>query len=262
MKFTLANVFNGAFSAAGKGFVPLLVVTLLLYLLPNQLMVWGLHFGLGVDVGSPQVFQPGVMGIYAGVMLVVYVLLFMQMSAVYEICLLSNANKPVKLGEVLRHSLGNAVPIFVIYLLCALGWMVSGLLLFIPALVFGTIFSVVVPAYVAEKPGIFGAFSRSRALTKGHRWGIFGLWLIVLIIYCVLAAMVEAPILMPVFKASFEAARTGVRAPTPAPSLIGMTIMAVVFSAIWVVMLSINASVYSCLRGEKDGRRDVEKIFE
>jgi len=255
-------VFNGAFSSVGKGFGPLAIVTILLHFLPNQMLVWGLHFGMGVELGTAQVLQPNVIGIYIGGLLAIYVLLFMQMSAVYEICMLANANKPVKLGEVLAHSLGNALPIFVIYLLCFLAWMILGLFFLIPALVFGTIFSVVVPAYVAEKPGIFGAFSRSGALTKGHRWGIFGLWLMLLIIYFIVAGLVEAPVLMPVFKASFEAARTGVAAKPPAPSLIGMTIMAVALSAIWVVMLSFNASVYSCLRGEKDGRREVEKVFE
>ena len=39
-----------------------------------------------------------------------------------------------------------------------------------------------VPALVVEKTGVFGAFGRSAELTKGHRWAIFGLALVVWLI--------------------------------------------------------------------------------
>ena len=38
---------------------------------------------------------------------------------------------------------------------------------------------VFVPAIVAENAGPVGCFGRSRSLTKGHRWGIFGILLLV-----------------------------------------------------------------------------------
>jgi hypothetical protein len=36
-----------------------------------------------------------------------------------------------------------------------------------------TAWFVIIPAAVVERVGIFGAFSRSGRLTKGHRWAIF-----------------------------------------------------------------------------------------
>ena len=265
MSFTLSNVFGGAFSSLRKGFVPLLVVTVVLYLLPTQLISVGLRPGLGATWGTLQQFQGNALLIYVAASLVMYFLAFMHISAVYEVCVLTAAGKPVKLGEVFVHSLGNAVPIFVIYLLCALGWFIGLALIIVPAFIFGTLFSVVIPAYVTEKPGIFGAFSRSRALTKGHRWGIFGLWVLMVVIFYILMMVIEVPIIVPMLQASFKAAHMG--RPTPAPVLPSFPMMlalGVGFSLIWVVILSINASAYSCLRAGKErlSANRVEKVFE
>jgi len=39
-----------------------------------------------------------------------------------------------------------------------------------------------VPVLIQERRGVFGSMSRSRALTKGSRWSLFGLFLILIII--------------------------------------------------------------------------------
>src|SRR3546814_19979116 len=41
--------------------------------------------------------------------------------------------------------------------------------------------AVVAPALVEERTGVFGAFGRRRELTKGARWKVFGLELILLV---------------------------------------------------------------------------------
>ena len=57
------------------------------------------------------------------------------------------------------------------------------ILLIIPGLILITIWSVVVPVVVLEKPGVFDSFGRSRELVRGHGWQVFGTlvlaWLIV-----------------------------------------------------------------------------------
>jgi hypothetical protein len=59
-------------------------------------------------------------------------------------------------------------------------------LLLVPGLILMTIWVVTVPSAVMEKTGVFGAFTRSSDLTRGHRWSIFGVvvvyFLIVIII--------------------------------------------------------------------------------
>lgn len=264
MTFTFANVINGGFSNLGKGFVPLLLSALALYIVPNLLIYGGLQYAMGVPMWTAQSFQGASAGLSIGAMLLADLLMLAHMSATYEICILVQANKPVKLGEVIAHAFGNVFPILLIYLLCIVGWVISGILLFIPAIVFGLVFSVVIPAYVAEKPGIFGAFSRSRALTKNHRWALFGIWLLAIIVFYIALMVVEIPMMAPVFMGAFEAASHGRQYVPQTPNFILLAIVSVLFSAVWVAMLSINASVYSCLRAEKDGLSGarVEKVFE
>ncbi|WP_174300955.1 hypothetical protein [Caulobacter sp. S45] len=67
------------------------------------------------------------------------------------------------------------------------------LLLIFPALMLATAWLVVVPAAACEKTGVFRTFGRSAELTKGHRWAVF--WLLVVLwvaslIVIVLAALV------------------------------------------------------------------------
>jgi hypothetical protein len=52
--------------------------------------------------------------------------------------------------------------------------------------------AVTLPAVVGETSNIFRAFGRSRALTRGNRWRIFGLALLVLLLLMVLDGVLIA----------------------------------------------------------------------
>lgn len=49
---------------------------------------------------------------------------------------------------------------------------------------------VAVPSLVADRTGVFGAFSRSAELTRGNRWRIFALFVVVWIIAMVIGAVI------------------------------------------------------------------------
>ncbi len=59
-------------------------------------------------------------------------------------------------------------------ILAGIGIAIGLVLLIIPGLILITIWAVVVPAVVLEKPGVFAAFGRSRELVRGHGWPVFG----------------------------------------------------------------------------------------
>ena len=59
--------------------------------------------------------------------------------------------------------------------------MMIGLLLVIPALILYVMWFVAIPVCVVEQLGPFRSLGRSRQLTKGHRWKILGLLLVILI---------------------------------------------------------------------------------
>jgi hypothetical protein len=57
--------------------------------------------------------------------------------------------------------------------LLALGTLLFSLLLFVPGMIFFTIFSLVGPALVMEDRKVISAFRRSRQLVRGHFWLVF-----------------------------------------------------------------------------------------
>jgi hypothetical protein len=60
----------------------------------------------------------------------------------------------------------------------------------VPAVILFLMWFVAVPACVVERLGPFYSLGRSRALTKGHRWKIFGLQLVLLIAALVIGILV------------------------------------------------------------------------
>ena len=70
------------------------------------------------------------------------------------------------------------------------------ILLIIPGLILITIWSVVIPVVVLEKPGVFASFGRSRDLVRGHGWQVFGTlllaWLIVIVLGLVVGVVLAA----------------------------------------------------------------------
>jgi hypothetical protein len=72
---------------------------------------------------------------------------------------------------------------------------VGFLLLVIPGLIVMTMFWVAIPAAVVERPGVFASLGRSLDLTRGCRWRVFGVVVILIVISLVaqqIAGMVAA----------------------------------------------------------------------
>jgi hypothetical protein len=54
----------------------------------------------------------------------------------------------------------------------------AALLLVVPALYLATIWAVLLPVVVVERPDVFDAFGRSRQLVRGNGWKVFGILLL------------------------------------------------------------------------------------
>jgi len=174
-------------------------------------------------------------------------LFLLQASAIHATVIYLNG-RGINLSESLRVAAAVFLQLLVITVLVLLGVMVGFALLFVPGMMLLIMWSVVVPACVVDRTGIIGSFGRSRQLTKGHRWAIFGLviafYLIFIVVGLVFAALAGIPLfsrkpedLQIVLQPSFTRAVSSILV-SMATSTLGSTLV---------------ASIYYELRVLKDG---------
>lgn len=107
------------------------------------------------------------------------------------------------------HSAGQLLkaigPVFnqliVVAIIAAIGIGVGFTLIVVPGLILMTIWAVVAPVVVLERPGVLAAFGRSRELVRGNGWQTFGVVLVLALLVQLVAVAIDA---------SAESASTGV----------------------------------------------------
>ena len=77
-------------------------------------------------------------------------------------------------------------------LLAGLATGIGFILVIVPGLFLLTIWAVLAPVIVIERPGVFPAFGRSRALVRGHGWQVFGVIVVLFLIQLVVAGIARA----------------------------------------------------------------------
>jgi hypothetical protein len=90
--------------------------------------------------------------------------------------------REVSLAESLQVGLRRFWPILGMGFLGALLAGLAALAFIVPALILATMWFVAAPACVVDQTGPWASLQRSRELTKGHRWKVFGLMVLLLIV--------------------------------------------------------------------------------
>lgn len=98
--------------------------------------------------------------------------------ATYEVVMNANGRR-VTMGEAISAAMPRIVPVALTSILLGILIAIGAMLLIIPGLIVMTMLFVTIPIVVVERLGPGGSMSRSAALTKGNRWPIFGLVLII-----------------------------------------------------------------------------------
>jgi hypothetical protein len=86
--------------------------------------------------------------------------------------------QPAGFGICVRRGLALVAPVIAVVLLSSLLAFVGYMAIAIPGIIIYTTLWLVVPVTVVERPGIMNSLRRSSVLTKGCRWQIFGMILI------------------------------------------------------------------------------------
>lgn len=159
-------------------------------------------------------------------------------------------------GDCVGTGLSMAVPLIGLTILMVLGVMLGLTLLLVPGIMLAIMWSVAVPALVQERVGILDAFSRSRALTKGARWKIFGLFVLIMILSWILMGVIGVIMI------------TAGTMPSVANGTLGFSPTYLAISAVSNTLIlafwgAVQTSLYVGLSGWKDGPQgaSLEDIF-
>jgi hypothetical protein len=234
--FRVGRVLNRTTSVLSRNFLTFFVATAIAQL-PTVLLS---QSSTSVTPGAgPAAVQPVIL-------LAVGILLMMVLSVLSQAIVLYGAfqdmrGRPVSLVESLQVGLRRFFPIIGLGLCMSLLGGIASLFFLIPGLILFTMWFVATPVCVVEKLGPLSSMGRSSRLTKGHRWKIFGLFLLLIIISLVVSQVV----------AVIFAAVGG-----PPLALIG----AVLWGGVWGAFYAISVVVaYHDLRVAKEGT-DIEQI--
>jgi hypothetical protein len=162
-------------------------------------------------------------------------------------------DKSTSFGDAFNVGIQMFLPLLGLGIVAGLGMVLGYALLIVPGVILTVLWSVAAPAVVVEKRGIMESLQRSRDLTRGYRWPVFGL----LVIYLILSWIVGGAIggLNLALGGSFDAS------PNLGLNLITTPIMNIVSG---VVASAGVAALYYELRTAKEGAgpEDLASVFD
>jgi len=177
--FRVGAVLNRTFSVLSRNFLPFFIVVVVANL-PILLM----SHGLGTAPAEPASANVGAS--ILGAFLAVALNMLSQAIILYG-AFQDMRGQRVNLGESLGVGLSRFLPIVGLAIVASLLMGLGFILLIIPGLILMTMWFVATPACVVEQLGPFQSMKRSSQLTKGHRWKIFGLIFVLLIISSIIS---------------------------------------------------------------------------
>lgn len=152
--------------------------------------------------------------------------------------------KKANLDDCIATGLKYLLPVIGISILTAFALAAGFILLIVPGVMMAMAWCVNVPVVVVERKGVFEAFGRSADLTRGHRWPIFGLAVIYVLVVWVVDAVGMAT------TAGFSLANLARGPGFNGAEWVVLTVLQIVQSLIAAAGV---ASIYYELRATKDG---------
>lgn len=186
--FSIGRTFSRAFSVMGNNPAVAFGATLLLSALPGTLITY-LLAQLNFDL-SDRNTMIGVIGSGVIAFGIAMILRALVQGCLVRATIADSEGRKAGFGECLAVAASRALPLIGVSILFFLGIMVGSVLLLVPGIMFAVACAVVVPVVVEERVGVIEAFGRASVLTRGARWKIFGLALLVLILMGLFQAVV------------------------------------------------------------------------
>jgi hypothetical protein len=176
-EFRVGNVLNRTSSVLSRNFLIFFVVTAVAQL-PSLLFLK--TETMNPNASGAEIAVMVTLGIGGAVLMIV--LSMLSQAIVLYGAFQNMRGREVSLAESLQVGLRRFWAILGMAFLVALLAGLAVLALIFPALILATMWFVAAPACVVEQLGPWASMRRSRELTKGHRWKVFGLMMLLLII--------------------------------------------------------------------------------
>jgi hypothetical protein len=228
--FRLGDVFSKSFAVYGRHIVAFIVLTVLANI-PNYM------FGLGIAAppdSNPKFDSWGLLTVPVGIVCGTIANGAMTYGVVQDL-----RGAPVLIGEAIAIAARRFLPMIGVAITSGV-IITVGLILVVPGFMFMCMYFVAAPICVAERASIGASLSRSRFLTRGHRWQIFGAYILIFVLGAITAGVAEG--------ATFVVGEIGAK-------IVGFAVQAI-FGAFIAVLAAV---LYYQLRVAKEGI-DLAKI--
>ncbi len=190
-EFRVGQVFSRAWTVLSGNVTKFLPLTAILALPDLVALIPGISDGTAVRNAAPNISAGAILAI-AGSVIVWIILNIVTEATVLYGSFQAMRNRPVEIGESLKKGLARLVPIIGLSICVGLAVVVGMMLLVVPGFILLSMFFVALPACVVEGLGPFQSMGRSSALTKGHRWKIFGIWIVLGIVGGVVGGVITS----------------------------------------------------------------------
>ncbi|MEJ2124458.1 MAG: hypothetical protein P8Y67_06735 [Alphaproteobacteria bacterium] len=183
--FRIGKVFDRTFSILKHNAILFSLVTGAMWI-PAEILSYWSEYQISQNIDSY-----ATVGIFAFVVFVYPISIAILVYATFQAML----GKPVSLATSTKHGLNHLLQVIVISILTAIGVLGGMTLLVVPGLMLMTMWYVAVPICIVEKCGAIDSLNRSSSLTKGYRWQVFAIAIIVLTIEIIIDGFVDTGML-------------------------------------------------------------------
>jgi hypothetical protein len=242
-RFSVGGVLAGSLSLLLRNFVPFMLITILLSIPSFLIGYWEYS-----RPGDPEaLYNP--ISLLSG--LVSLLTTALTQSALTYGTLQDLRGQRAGIGDCIARGLASAPRVAIAAILWSVIVGIGTLLLIVPGIFLAVMLWVYVPAIVVEGAGVTASLGRSRDLTRGHRWGIFGMFVLLILAFMLVEFAVVGAV-------GFENLATAMLSGWAFWVLSAISVLITAYAA---VMTSVG---YYQLRAEKEGVviDDIAKVFD
>jgi hypothetical protein len=153
------------------------------------------------------------------------------------------------LGELVSVGFKRFLPLIGLIILAAIAIEIGFILLIVPGVMLFLRWCVAGPALAIEGRGVFSAMKRSAELTKGRRWSLFLLWLIV----GLLLAILDVALLAMMGGFTGAAALAALQHPTPVLMVVTVVVSPIIGMVFAMATGVFGGVLFSHLRSGREG---------